>query len=279
MKRSPSNRAVGAADAAPARRSPRGGAVDRVVGLPRARRVAGAPVERPGRVDVAQAAGVQRVGGRLHHHDEVGGPQARLAREQRRQRALGDRQLLAPEEQAAEVDGASAPASASSIITASAPFMSPRRGRGRASAVAPARAVALRGTVSRWPASRTSGRSPRSGAGEHAGVAEVARPRRRRRAGRSSTCAASGASSRDSDGMSTARACGRRGGRPGTRPGTLPGRWSARCRARSNPVIVAGCSTGAGEGRRRPRTAVRGPGAPGRRACWASCRVGACAAG
>ena len=82
------------------RGDPGGGAVDRVVGEPRARRVARDAVEAPGRVDVAEAARVDRVVGRLHHHHELGGE--RVAREQRRQRALGERQLLAAEEQRAE---------------------------------------------------------------------------------------------------------------------------------------------------------------------------------
>src|SRR3954465_12321027 len=49
--------------------------------------------------------GVAGVGGGLQDGDGVGGPQPRLAREQPRQRALADRELLAPEEHVAEVDG------------------------------------------------------------------------------------------------------------------------------------------------------------------------------
>ncbi len=62
----------------------------RVVGVPRPRRVAAAPVERPGRVDVAQAAGVDLVVRRLHHQHEVRGAQVGLALQQRRERALAE---------------------------------------------------------------------------------------------------------------------------------------------------------------------------------------------
>ena len=47
------------------------GAVDRVVGQPGPRGVPAAPVERPRRVQVAQAARVDRVGGRLEHDREL----------------------------------------------------------------------------------------------------------------------------------------------------------------------------------------------------------------
>ena len=61
-------------------------------------------MEGPGRVDVAQAAGVDGVRGGLHHQHEVGRAQRRLALEQPAERALGDRELLAPEEHVAQVD-------------------------------------------------------------------------------------------------------------------------------------------------------------------------------
>ena len=81
------------------RGDPGGGALDRVVRRPRARGVARAAVEGPRRVDVPQAAGVQLVRRRLHHHHELGAQ--RLALQQRGERRLGRGQLLAPEEQAA----------------------------------------------------------------------------------------------------------------------------------------------------------------------------------
>ena len=75
-----------------------------------------------------------------------------------------------------------------------------RRGRARASPSIAARdGCPAPGTVSRWPASSTGGRAARPG--EHAGVAEVVAPRRRRPQD-AATCSASAASSRDSDGMS-----------------------------------------------------------------------------
>ena len=98
---------------------PRAARVDRVVGVPRPRGVPGAPVERPGRVDVAQAAGVQLVGGRLHHHDELGVEP--LALEQRRRARC--RRAAAPRGRRTGSRTARR-RSASSTITASAPFMS-----------------------------------------------------------------------------------------------------------------------------------------------------------
>ena len=71
--------------------------VDRVVGLPRPRGVPGAPGERPGGVDVPEAARVQLAVRRLHHDDEL--LLQLVALEQRRERALVRGQLLAREEQ------------------------------------------------------------------------------------------------------------------------------------------------------------------------------------
>ena len=155
------------------------------------------------RIDVAQAAGVDGVRGRLHHHHEVGGAQPRLALEQPGEGALGDRQLLAPEEHVAEVDrrrlarqrqldhhgeGALHVGGAEAVDRVG---------------VAPARAVALRGNgveVAR-PGAR-AGAPALSRAGEHAGVARVARVDAASRR-TPSTWAARAASSRDSDGTST----------------------------------------------------------------------------
>ena len=148
-------------------------AVDRVVGEPRPRRVA---ASARGSVQVAltlpRQPGVHRVVGRLHHDHEVGGDRVAARASSGVERALGDRQLLAPEEQAPRT---ARRASASSIITASAPFMSlAPRPCTRSPSRRPGR-LPCAGTVSRCPASSTGGRVPRR-AGEHAGVAEVAHP-------------------------------------------------------------------------------------------------------
>ena len=133
---------------------------------------------------------MDRVAGRLHDDDGVGGAQARLALEQAAQRAVGERQLLAAEEDEAEVDVrpvARRRPSASSIITASAPFMSaaPRPWTTPSSA-RPGR-LSWAGTVSRWPARRTSGRSPRAVAPARTQVSPASRaatPPERGRRGR-----------------------------------------------------------------------------------------------
>ena len=93
-----------------------------------------------------------------------------------------------------------APASASSIITATAPFMSLAPSPcTRPPSMRPGR-LSWAGTVSRWPGEQDRGvlaarpgRTCRRGRARHAAVAQDA----------SATCAASRASSRDSDGMST----------------------------------------------------------------------------
>ena len=92
-----------------------------------------------------------------------------------------------------------APASASSIITAQRALHVGRAEPVHAPAVDPARAVVLRGH-----GVEVAGEQDRrvAGPGEHARVAEVAHRRRRRRRRTPATCAASRASSRDSDGMS-----------------------------------------------------------------------------
>ena len=188
--------------------------------------------------------------------------QARLALEQRRQRALGERQLLAPEEDEAEVDVArSRRASASSIITASAPFMSaaPRPWTAPSSR-RPGR-LSWAGTVSRWPARRTSGRvAARGRAGEDAGVARVA--------------GVDAARAQDVEHVGGER------------------RLVARLRGDVDELEGAGGeavgqghapagypASAAGAGRRPRRRGAPGRAAPARRACWASCRAGACCAG
>ena len=208
------------------------------------------PWKRPGRVDVAEAAGVDRVVGRLHHHHELGGDLVAGARQQRRQRALGDRQLLAPEEQARRT---ARPASASSIITASAPFMSlaPRPWT-RSSSRRPGR-LSCAGHGVEVPGEQHRRPRPRR-AGQDAGVAEVGTSRpppagRPRRGPRAPPRRAT------RTGCRPARASGRRGGRrarrrrgPRTRPETL--HWVGNCR---RPETAA---------RRRP--APPGPAKPGR---------------
>ena len=87
------------------------------------------PWKRPGRVDVAEAAGVERVVGRLHHHHELGGETGSRV-EQRGQRALGERQLLAAEEQRRRAARRRAARARSS--PPARPSCRSRRGRGRA---------------------------------------------------------------------------------------------------------------------------------------------------
>ena len=125
-------------------------------------------MERPRRVDVAEAAGVDRVVGRLHHHDELGGE--RVALEQRRERAVGDGQLLAAEEQRAErravADELDHHRERALHVAGAEPD--------HAVAVAAPRPVALGGdgvevAAEQHPCALR--------AGEHAGVAEVARVR------------------------------------------------------------------------------------------------------
>src|SRR3954449_9138855 len=91
-------------------------------------------------------------------------------------------------------------ASASSTITPSAAFMSAApRPCTQPSARRPGR-LPWAGTVSRWPASSTSGRSPRPVAPARTQVSPASRARS---PSTSSTCAASAPSSRDSEGTST----------------------------------------------------------------------------
>src|SRR4051812_32784564 len=94
-------------------------------------------------------------------------------------------------------------ASASSIITPSAAFMSAApRPWTAPSAIRPGR-LSWAGIVSRWPASSTSGRSPRRVAPASTHVSPASRRPPGAPASRPSTCAASGPSPPDSDGTST----------------------------------------------------------------------------
>ena len=88
----------GSSDASGASASDR--AHDRVVAEPRPCRVRARPVEDELRVEVAEAAGLDRVVRRLEHHDEIG--VETVALEEAGQRALAGGQLLAPEEEVAE---------------------------------------------------------------------------------------------------------------------------------------------------------------------------------
>jgi GTP-binding protein HflX len=63
-------------------------------------------VERPARVEVAQAAALHAAGGGLHDDDQVGVAQAALALQERGQRGLGEGQLLPAEQHDAQVAGA-----------------------------------------------------------------------------------------------------------------------------------------------------------------------------
>ena len=176
------------------------------------------------------------------------------------ERALGDRELLAPEEHVAEVDRRGAPRQRQ---------LDHDRHRalhvGGAQAVhrlgvAPARAVALSGDgveVAREEDERALAALRR--AGQHAGVAGVARIDAAGTQDLEDVRGQRGLVARlrrDVDELERARgeAIGQ---------GHAPARYPA-----------------SGGGARRPRrTAAPDPAGPGRRACWASCRAGACAAG
>ena len=110
------------------RREPLDRARDRVHAEPRPRRVGALAAEDERRVEVAEAAGLDRVVGRLEHDASAASSTSRRSREERGERALLGRQLLAREEQKADVDAqlgrVSAAQRASSSITASPPFMS-----------------------------------------------------------------------------------------------------------------------------------------------------------
>ena len=239
---------------------PGGGAVDRVVGQPRARRVPRAPVEGPRRVDVAQAAGVDGVGGRLHDDHEVGGAQPRLALEQPGERALGDRQLLAPEEHVAEVDRRRPPAPAPARPSPRGrPSCRRRPGRGpRRRRAGPDGCPAPERCRSGPPGARAG--APRAASRRPARRCRPRRGRRRRpRVRTPSTWAARAASSRDSDGTSTSSS-------------VRAARRSARDTPRqATQLTPAGQAVGHGVER------APGRAGPARRACWASCRAGACA--
>ena len=163
-------------------------------------------VER--RVEVAEAAGVDRVVGRLEHDDEVGLEDERRLGEDARERALARRRAPRARRRGtrgrARARRASAAQRASSIITASPPFMSlAPRPTTRPSSIRPGR-LSWAGTVSRWPASRTSGapcaRSRRGAPRRCRRRAEAARRRRRARGGAPPPGSARGCRS--------ARACG-----------------------------------------------------------------------
>ena len=85
-------------------REPFHGEIDRVDALPGARRVGALAVERQRRVEVPEAARVDRVVGRLEHDDEVGLEHERRLGEDARERALLGWELLPHEEQEREVE-------------------------------------------------------------------------------------------------------------------------------------------------------------------------------
>ncbi len=159
-------------------RDPRGRAVDGVVGQPRPRGVAAAPAEGPRRVEVAQAAGciALAVGSMTSTRSAV--RSAGLAGQQRRERALGERQLLATEEHEAQVDRA---VGAGRRVQRELEHHRDRALHvGRAEAVdgvgvAAARAVALRGHGVQVPGEEHERAiATLEHAGQHAGVAGVA---------------------------------------------------------------------------------------------------------
>ena len=220
-----------------------------------------APVEGPRRVDVAQAAGVDRVGRRLHDDHEVGVAQRRLALEQPGERALGDRQLLAPEEHVAEVD---------------------RRRRARQRqldhhgeralhvggaepvdrvGVAPAGTVALRRDGVEVPGQEHErALAALRRAGQHAGVARVAR--------------VDAAAAQDAEHVRG------QGGLVARLRRDVDELERAGGEAIGQGHAPAGYPANAGGAGRRPRRAgERGRAGPAPRACWASCRAGACCAG
>ena len=153
--------------------------------------------------------------------------QRRLALEQRRQRALDVRQLLA---RGRRRSGSGAPASASSIITASAPFMSAAPRPCTASSVAAARAVVLGGDgveVAGEDDSRAARRRRRRS------VSPASRDRaRRRRAGRRGRARPGAPRRATPRGRRSARACVRRGARRASAREAMQVRPSGRRRSK-----------------------------------------------
>jgi GTP-binding protein HflX len=87
------------------RREPTHGALERAVGQPRSGRMAARPVERELRDHVPKASSLDRQVRRLEHDGETGLVHSCRLREQREERIVLGRQLLAPEEQEAQVAG------------------------------------------------------------------------------------------------------------------------------------------------------------------------------
>ena len=203
--------------AAPRRRAraPRTARSIALTPVPGPRRVGALAVERQRRVEVAEAARVDRVVGRLEHDHEVGlEHQRRLGEDAREGALLGG---AAPRARRRGTRGrahvaSSAAQRASSIITATPPFMSlAPRPITRPSSIRPGM-LSWAGTVSRWPASRTSGalralRRVEAAPRRCRRRAESARRRRRARGGPPPRGSARRCRS--------ARACGERGPRPG----------------------------------------------------------------
>jgi hypothetical protein len=117
--------------------------------------------------DVAHAAGLQPVGGGLHDHGELGRAQRVLAGQQRGERRLGDRQLLAPEEDEPGVGARERELDHDGQRALHVARAQPVDG---VASRRPGR-LSCAGTVSKCPASTTRGRS---GPGDHARVARVA---------------------------------------------------------------------------------------------------------
>ena len=169
---------------------------DRVVGLPRPRRVPGAARERPRRVDVAR-----------------GSPRAARRRSAPSPRRTRPRPASAPAAAPARSRSTAAPRAGRTAPLYGAPASTQLdHHRQRALHVARAQPMHARrrhggpgrlscaGTVSRWPASSTGGRIPAGRASTHESPRSP--PRRRRRAARRRRARRAPPPTRDSDGMS-----------------------------------------------------------------------------
>ena len=160
------------------------------------------PFEDDARVQISEAAELERVVGRLEAHDERRLVDERHRLEDARERVLGRAELLAREEQHREVVRERRPAAAqraSSIMTARPPFMSLAPSPTTEPSGEAARQVAWAGTVSVWPASNTSGLPLALRVDQRLAVVVDAGSRRTLRR----TYSYSAASDRETDGMLT----------------------------------------------------------------------------
>ena len=149
------------------RPEPLDGEIDRVHALPRPRGVRALALEDERGVEVPQTACVDRVVGGLEHDDEVGVEHERSLAEDARQALPPPGLPPADEEEERDVAPERGPLggcpASGSTITASPPFMSPAPSpTTQPSSIRPGMLPCAPGTVSRWPASSTSGLLVRS---------------------------------------------------------------------------------------------------------------------